>query len=644
MPLEASVILKISASNPSRFSEREVSVKSFLPKGIRPENVIDAGGLEIGYDVKRGQCYVYKDLTLDAQSSVSFDVEIDDIWLISEETLEDLSDKAGALVEKLEETEYDKVSSELKEEIEAYLTNIRKKQEDSLVYRVGPTEHISAYEANLETVGLIESNIEGLEQLLLDTEQGTSGRRGAKRSSRAQQMKVDEARERILRVNRDGGNSCLVDFALKEEQKEVIFDSPKIVSFGVAVENPSTVDPRTVPVKYLLAKEIKARDVVDSDELKIGFDFERGLYYVFDDAVELEPGEQKVFEVVLNNQWIIDKRDLYSKKIYIESMMRAGEQARGLDSVKKIGTEALDKTYELLQRQDMVELTERNVAIFRKDEEKKESVELDVQKMAGTLMQAGISPEISLVEQEEICKKTKRLGLSDEDMVQELGAVGVLESEKIKLMAGTIFKGKSISSVSTWSLIGYIVLFLGIISSVFYFVNIRQRESKMFDALTGAFSREYVLERFREELKIAKGGDKKCSILIMDIDKFKNINDTYGHAAGDTILREFVIAIRKGVRATDIVGRFGGDEFIIILPTNEKAMSLKIAGNIARIVEGTVIRVSPQVTLGVTTSIGVATFPEDSGTAEDLFDKADKALYEVKKRGGNGFEAFGGNV
>ena len=133
-------------------------------------------------------------------------------------------------------------------------------------------------------------------------------------------------------------------------------------------------------------------------------------------------------------------------------------------------------------------------------------------------------------------------------------------------------------------------------------------------------------------------------MLVMDIDKFKRINDTHGHAVGDTILKEFVIAVRKGVRATDLIGRFGGDEFMIVLPTGEKDKALKIAESIARIVEGTAIRVNPQLTLNITASIGVATFPDDSTTAEDLFDKADQALYQVKRRGGNGAEPFGGNV
>jgi diguanylate cyclase (GGDEF)-like protein len=99
--------------------------------------------------------------------------------------------------------------------------------------------------------------------------------------------------------------------------------------------------------------------------------------------------------------------------------------------------------------------------------------------------------------------------------------------------------------------------------------------------------------------------------------------------------------MRKGIRATDILGRFGGDEFMIILPTGEKEIALKIGQSIARIVEGTAVKVNPQLTLNITCSIGVATFPDDSQTPEDLFEKADQALYQIKRKGGNGAAAYG---
>ena len=293
-----------------------------------------------------------------------------------------------------------------------------------------------------------------------------------------------------------------------------------------------------------------------------------------------------------------------------------------------------------MRKKERGEVTGSRMESFRKDKEKSLEFERIIREIEDILIQAGISPADSLIEQEEYCVKAKAEGLSKDEMEEGLRGATVLESQKIKSMAGSIFKGKSISGASTFTIINYIIIFLGVISSVFYFINIRQQKSTMFDPLTGAFLRAYILERLREEIKIAKGGNKKCSLLVMDLDKFKNVNDTHGHAVGDTLLKEFVIAMRKGVRATDLIGRFGGDEFIIVLPTSEKKIALKIAESIAEAIENTVVTISPKLSLKMSTSIGVSTYPDDSRTADDLFNKSDKALYEVKKRGGNGAEAY----
>ena len=122
--VEAGVMLKISASNPSEFSEQEVAIKSYLPKGIQPENVIDAGGLEIGYDVKQGQCYVQKKVVLPAKTAVSYNVEIEDIWLIDKEMLEKYRAYALQLRDQLQDSEYADVSAKLTEGIEQKIESI----------------------------------------------------------------------------------------------------------------------------------------------------------------------------------------------------------------------------------------------------------------------------------------------------------------------------------------------------------------------------------------------------------------------------------------------------------------------------------------------------------------------------------------
>lgn len=638
----ASVILKISASNPSALETREIPLKSYLPKGITPEQVINAGELEIDYDVKRNQCYVHKNLTLDPQASAVFEVEIEDIWLVGQDELDGLERKTDALVSELRDTQYGEIALEVQRNIQGKIADILEKQEESLVFKAGPTEHIAVFGLNRETIAVIESSISDLDRLLSvvreDKKTGDFDQTRAAKLLQAQRVK-----EQILNFgDPEVETCCLVEESLREETEEIALESPETVLMRISFENPSDSKNQVVPFRYFLAKEVHASDVLDSVGLNVGYDFEKNLYYVYNDNVALGPSEVKEFGVTLNNKWAVNKAKLYGLKVYLENLTKVAADAVGLNAAEEYGKQTINEIYKLLRQGDPAELTENYVVSYRNDLVKVGELRKAVQRMEDFLIEGKISPELMVLEQEQLCRDAK---LAAEKGTKDiLGLTGLLQSRRIKLLAGTIFKGKNLSTADTWEIIYYIIIFLGVISGVFYFVNIRQQKSAMFDPLTGAFSRGYALERFHEELKVAKGGNTKCSLLVMDIDKFKGINDTHGHAVGDSILKEFVIAVRKGIRATDLLGRFGGDEFMIVLPTGEKNIALRIAQGINRIVEGTAVKVSPQLTLSITTSIGIATFPEDSATAEDLFDKADQALYQVKRRGGNGAESFGGNV
>jgi diguanylate cyclase (GGDEF)-like protein len=303
-------------------------------------------------------------------------------------------------------------------------------------------------------------------------------------------------------------------------------------------------------------------------------------------------------------------------------------ESRHFGAARQMNDEIQAELDQLLQAQPVTELTEDYVAAFRADRQRLNNVEAEVLKLEDTLISSGALEMMTPESKERLCEEERDKRI----IVAQKGSEVVKE---FKIVASTMFKGKSPNRSTTWQLICGIVIFLGLISGSFYYFQVKEQKSVMLDTLTGVFSRGYITERFREELNIAKNTRTKCSLLVLDVDKFKSINDKYGHAIGDTILKEFVIAIRKGVRATDMVGRFGGDEFLIILPTGDKERARKIAEGIVRIVEKNSININQQL-FNITTSIGVATYPDDSGTAEDMFKKADGALYMVKRKGGNG--------
>jgi diguanylate cyclase (GGDEF)-like protein len=167
--------------------------------------------------------------------------------------------------------------------------------------------------------------------------------------------------------------------------------------------------------------------------------------------------------------------------------------------------------------------------------------------------------------------------------------------------------------------------------------NIRLREAlhtqSVRDALTGLYNRRYLEEVMDREVRRAGRGQQSLSLLMLDLDHFKQFNDTYGHDAGDTVLREAATLLLKNVRAEDFVCRFGGEEFVVILPTADQAGARSRAERLrTKMKETTVMHQGKSLGI-VTFSLGVATFPENGTSPKELMAAADAALYEAKRGG-----------
>lgn len=151
------------------------------------------------------------------------------------------------------------------------------------------------------------------------------------------------------------------------------------------------------------------------------------------------------------------------------------------------------------------------------------------------------------------------------------------------------------------------------------------------DGLTGLYLRRFFLDRFKEELSRSLRNDLSFSLLILDIDDFKNYNDKYGHTAGDIVLKT-ISRVLNGFEEGGIVSRYGGEEFAILLPDTSKKKAKRIAEDIRSAVKGETIELR-RVKTNVTVSIGVATFPEDGKVEDQLILKADERLYRAKREG-----------
>ena len=154
------------------------------------------------------------------------------------------------------------------------------------------------------------------------------------------------------------------------------------------------------------------------------------------------------------------------------------------------------------------------------------------------------------------------------------------------------------------------------------------------DSLTGANNRRHFLEEIGLELERAKRKGTPVSLLALDIDHFKAVNDEYGHQAGDAVLTAFVDVIRETLRPYDVLGRVGGEEFMVLLPDTSHEAAALLAERIRSRVESMVIAFDGT-TLGVTVSIGVAQFGVDGDNQDAVFKAADDRLYRAKHEGRN---------
>jgi two-component system cell cycle response regulator len=161
-----------------------------------------------------------------------------------------------------------------------------------------------------------------------------------------------------------------------------------------------------------------------------------------------------------------------------------------------------------------------------------------------------------------------------------------------------------------------------------------RRRMAMSDALTGAHNRRYFMNHMRRELKRARRFGSEVSLLVFDIDHFKHINDTYGHLAGDAVLRQLGALIKNRVRRDDVPARTGGEEFAVILPEVGVEGAVQLAEKLRMAVESSTFKFEGT-QIPVTISIGVAEWTPEVVDPQELVKATDEKLYEAKRTGRN---------
>jgi len=164
----------------------------------------------------------------------------------------------------------------------------------------------------------------------------------------------------------------------------------------------------------------------------------------------------------------------------------------------------------------------------------------------------------------------------------------------------------------------------------------KTKEMAITDGLTNLYNKRFMLEKLESEIDRAARNEHDLSFLIMDIDNFKHYNDTNGHPAGDRLLKELASIIQDSIRKTDIACRYGGEEFVVILPETKKTDAKIVAEKLVKKIAGHPFEFAEKQPLGcISVSMGLAAYPSDASDVEALIIIGDNALYAAKTSGKN---------
>ena len=235
------------------------------------------------------------------------------------------------------------------------------------------------------------------------------------------------------------------------------------------------------------------------------------------------------------------------------------------------------------------------------------------------------------------------------DLSQNLGSQRLCEDEQSRITIPLISyrqplgllvlssrERNAFAQVETQPLESVADVFASAIQNANYIQRVKQLA--YLDGLTGIFNRRYFETRITEEIERARRYGNNMAAMIIDVDRFKSLNDDFGHLLGDEVLRQVSSLLAQQIRKTDVVCRYGGEEFVILLPQTTAEQALLVAEKLRRAVETWQF---PGVSRPVTISGGVSIFPDQGNTRDQLVQAADKALYVAKESGRNKMQLAG---
>ena len=260
--------------------------------------------------------------------------------------------------------------------------------------------------------------------------------------------------------------------------------------------------------------------------------------------------------------------------------------------------------------------------------------------IARTILMSGTVSILSLLIAFELLKDKKGITFSSRFAASVFGILGIMFAVRMFSAGFLPEQGNLISGGGHTAFTYLLAIVFNILIAFSYVLMLSERLNTQLqtmadtDVLTGLLSRRAFIDRMKRILSRTQQNDTALSFLVLDIDNFKNINDSYGHFAGDELLKRYADVMKDCFRPEDIIGRLGGEEFAIAITNIDNAGAVKVAERLRSEIESVFILCNGK-PVSTTISIGIADLHKDVNSYETLFREADAALYEAKNKGRN---------
>ena len=423
-----SVILKMIVANPSEEDVKTVPVKSYLPKGVEPEHIIDLGDFNISYDYEQSLYYVYRDVTLGPKETIELKVEMDNIWIIAEDEIKSISGHVNKIIVMLENTEYYRQTKMLGDSIMERLDEITSRQEK---VGVSVDKQLSDYETNLKVLREVKRDVGALEDLVIETG-GIPGEKLVGATEGLQAASFDETDKAAMEL--------------------------ETLKFKIAVTN-SINEKKVIPLEYYLPEEVTPRFIVNSGGLDIGFDHVKGLHYVYKKGLELNPKETKEFIVEIKDVWIIPDTYIDTVGLHSRKLVEVLGNTDFKESASFLGEGIAKLLAEIQKAQSQRDASmERRVGNYRRNLRRLEEAKKNLSKLERLVIQTGGTPGLTLI--------TKVNGGAEGGGKSGQGIKSAVRGTE--LLGKSIFRGKAPTVTTTWKIIWIIVSFLAVVSFLFF--------------------------------------------------------------------------------------------------------------------------------------------------------------------------------